>query len=152
LRLARIAIWTSNHDNIAVRIADPDFLVTGVRVYMRLDDDARAERAGVCDGAIKVVGFEPEQDTVTRGRRVRIAEVGVVVITPTVQLHQHLAVTDELFIFATAMAALAAQQPPIPSTAGFNVPYGYQRLRLHGPYDLGATVPGQMPRGQFGLI
>ena len=67
MRLAQIAIRTGKHDNVPVGIADPDFLVTGVRVHMRLDDDARAERAGVCDGAIKAIGFEPEQDAMTGG-------------------------------------------------------------------------------------
>jgi hypothetical protein len=33
----------------------------------------------------------------------------VVVITPMMKLHQQLAVTDELLVLSTAMAALAAQ-------------------------------------------
>jgi hypothetical protein len=124
LRLAQIAIRTGQHDNISVGVTDPNFPMTGVRVHMRLDNDARAERAGICDGAIEVVGFEPEQDAMTGGRRVRIAKVGMVVIAPMVQLHQQLAVTDELLVFATAMGALAAQQLLIPCTAGLNVPNG----------------------------
>jgi hypothetical protein len=69
MRLAQIAIRTGKHDNIPVGIADPDFPVTGVRVHMRFDDGARAERAGVCDGAIEVIGFKPKQDAMTGGRR-----------------------------------------------------------------------------------
>ena len=114
MRLGQIAIGASKHDDISVGIADPDFPVTRIRVHMRLDDDARAERPGVCDGAIKIIGLEPEQDSMTGRRRVRIAEVGMVVITPMVQLHQHLAITNELFVFATAMAALGR---PLATTA-----------------------------------
>jgi hypothetical protein len=40
------------------------------------------------------------------------------------KLHQQLAVTDELLVLSTAMAALAAQYAPIPSATGFNVLHG----------------------------
>jgi hypothetical protein len=61
----------------------------------------------------------------TGGGEVRIAKIGMIVITPMVQLHQHLAVADKLLIFPAAMTALAAEQPLIPGATGLDVPYGY---------------------------
>ena len=109
MHLNQIAIRTGKHHNISVGIADPDFPVAGIRVHVRLDDHARAEHAGICYGAIEIVGFKPKQDPMTKGSRIRIAEVGVVVIALMMKLHQQLAVTDELLVLSTAMAALAAQ-------------------------------------------
>ena len=53
---------------------------------------------------------------------VRVAEIGMVVLAPKMQLQYKFAAADEPLIDGSAMCALAAEELPVPATARFNVP------------------------------
>ena len=59
-------------------------------------------------------------------------ELRMMVRIPAVQLQDHAAVERQLFIFAAAVGALAAQYGLVPAARGFDVGHGDQGLRLHG--------------------
>jgi hypothetical protein len=58
----------------------------GLRPDVRLFDDLRPQLVSPSDGRVEIVDLEPQHDAMSRGRRVRIDEVGVVLRVPRVQL------------------------------------------------------------------
>jgi hypothetical protein len=118
--------------HIIVEVFYPALSVVRARVYTRLFDDCRAERAGLLDRSVERAHLEPEQNAETVARCAWIAKVGMPMNVPGVKLENHFAILDDLFVFIAAMTALAAKQLPVPMAAALHVTHGDQRLSLHG--------------------
>jgi hypothetical protein len=81
-------VRTGNNHHITVRIAEPNLLVPGRWVDVRLLDDLGPQFACSLNHRVKVVYLEPQQDTVSRPHSICIDEIGVVFLLPSVQLKQ----------------------------------------------------------------
>lgn len=83
------------------------------------------------DGRIKILYLKPQQHTIAMSQ-FRIPDGPVMVLNvPVVQLHNQLAVGDQLFVMAPTMAALTSQQPLVPATARLNISDTNKRLWTH---------------------
>jgi hypothetical protein len=82
----RFTVRAGYHHDIPVGITEPDLSVLWRGVDVRLFDDLRAQAAGSLHGRVEIVYLEPQQDAVSRRRRIRVDEVGVVFLVPRVQL------------------------------------------------------------------
>jgi hypothetical protein len=95
-------------------------------------DQLHAHFRGALHDRVKVVYLEPQQDAVSVGLNITIANRSVMVAySEAVQLKDKLAVRDQPLIFGAPMIAPAAQQPLVPSAARFHIGYGDERLRTH---------------------
>jgi hypothetical protein len=89
------------------------------------------EFLGAAQGGVKVFHFEPQQHAISMGQ-FWVADAPVMMSNvPVVQLHQQLTIRNQLFVMASAVAALAPEQTLVPATARFNVPNANQRLWAH---------------------
>lgn len=81
---------------------------------------------------IEVVDFKPEQNAVSIGLVVAIADGAVVMFDlEMMQLEDQLAIADQPLIVRAAVVALAAQEVLIPAAAGLDISDGDHRLRAH---------------------
>jgi hypothetical protein len=107
-------------------------------------DDLYAHFSRALHHRVKVVYFEPQQDSVSVRFVIAIADRAVMMLDfKTVQLKHELATRYQLFINGTSMIAPAAEQTLIPLAACFHVGHSDQRLRTH-PRKGSRRVP--MPR------
>jgi hypothetical protein len=84
------------------------------------------------NGAVKVIELEPQCEAVAVWARRGIADPPVMVLhVEAVQLHHQLAVVDQPLILVASMAALAAEQRPIPAAAPLDIRHVDKRLRTH---------------------
>ena len=91
----------------------------------------RLELVNAGQGRVEVVDFEPEEDAVSMGE-VGIADGAMMMFhIPAMELHDEFAVGNELLVMRAAMAALAVQEPLVPTAAGFDVTNTNERLRAH---------------------
>ena len=79
-----LAVWTCDHDHVAIRIAQPHLAVLRRRIDMRLFDDLGAQVARARDGGIEVSDFEPQHDAMSDRRRVRIDKIRMILLIPRV--------------------------------------------------------------------
>ena len=91
-----------------------------------------AHLGGALQDRVKVVHFKPEQDAVSIGLVIAVANPPMVVFHfEAVQLKDQLAIGNQLLVMGTSMKTPAAQQSLVPSAAGFHVGYCDERLRSH---------------------
>ena len=91
-----------------------------------------AHLSGTLQDRVKVVYFEPEQDAVSVGLVIAVANRPMMVLNfEAVQLKDQLAIRNQLLVLGTSMVTPAAQQALVPSAAGFYIGYGDERLRAH---------------------
>jgi hypothetical protein len=83
-------IRTGNHNHITIKIAEPNFPVLGPGVDVRFFDDLGPQPTSSLHDGVKIVYLEPQQDTVSRRRRVCVDEVWVVFLVPSVELKKQL--------------------------------------------------------------
>ena len=76
---------------------------------MRLFDDCGAERARLLYRGVKRAQLEPEQNTEAVGRCVRVAKVCMTMNVPRMKLENDFAIFHNLFVFISAMTALATK-------------------------------------------
>ena len=77
---------------------------------------------GTLQRGVKVLHFKPQQDSISM-RQSRISDPPMMMFNvPIVQLEDQLIIGNQLFIMASSMAALAAQQTLVPETARFDIP------------------------------
>ena len=83
-----------------------------------------AHLSGALQDRVKVVHFEPEQDAVSVGLVIAVANRPMMVFNlEAVQLKDQLAIRNQLLVLGASMEAPAAQQPLVPSAAGFHIGY-----------------------------
>ena len=130
-------VRAGNHHGVPVGIAHPAFpviwpAVAVGRISMFGHDNLHVHLGGALHDRVKVVHLEPQSHAVSVGLVISIAYRAVMVFHfEAVQLKDQLAVRDQLLIYRAAMIAPAAQQPLIPSAAGFHIGHGNERLRPH---------------------
>ncbi len=114
------------------------------RIPMSRQDDVRPEFPSPHHGGIKIVQFKPQQYAVSVSE-FRIADGAVMMIhTPVVQLHQQLAIRNQLLVLASAVPALAAQKTLVPATACFDISYTNEGLGTHSQRDCNATTAASL--------
>jgi hypothetical protein len=106
--------------------------VTIQRVPMPGQHNFNAHLSGALQDRVKVVYFKPEQDAISVGFVIAVANRPMMVFNfKAVQLKDQLAVRNQLLVLGSSVAAAAAQQALIPSAAGFYIGYGNERVRAH---------------------
>ena len=101
------------------------------RVSVARQDNLRPEFLRAVQGRIKVFHLKPQQHAIPMSQ-FRIADGPVMMSNlPVVQLHEQLAIRNQLLVVASAVAALATQQTLVPATACFDIPNTNQRLWTH---------------------
>jgi hypothetical protein len=91
-----------------------------------------AHLSGSPHDGVKVVHFEPEQDAVSVGLVIAVANRPMMVFDfEAVQLKDQLAIRNQLLVLGASMAAPATQQALVPPAAGFDIGYCDERLRAH---------------------
>src|SRR4051812_25643510 len=101
------------------------------RIAMAREDNLRAKLLSTANGSIEVLDFKPQLHPVPISQ-IRISDRPVVVFNfPTVQLHEQLAIGNQLLVVRSAVAALASQQPLVPATARFDIPNANHGLWAH---------------------
>lgn len=110
-------------------------------------DDLHAHFSGALDDCVKVIDLEPQQYAISIWLVIAITDGAVMVFDfEPVQLKDKPLIPDQLLVFGPAMTTLAAQQALVPSTACFDIGYGYERLRAHiRKPNTAAPTPQQGP-------
>ena len=70
-----LAVRPGEYDHEPVGIANPNLLVLGLQVNVRFLNDLRLQRARSPNGGVKIVHFEPQQDSVARWYRTPVSQV-----------------------------------------------------------------------------
>jgi hypothetical protein len=107
----------------------------GPGVDVRFFDDLRTQRASSLHDRVKIVYLEPQQDTVSRRRRVCVNEVGVVFLVPSVELKKQLTrARDPLVQVAVAVfwKRVCSKQFRVPATTRSNIAHRYEGLSHDG--------------------
>jgi hypothetical protein len=129
-----VAVGTDNHHDIAVGIAEPNFPVPGRGIDVRFQDNLGPQAVGSRHGRIKIIDFEPQQDTVSGWRRSRVDEVGMVFLVPGVQLKNHPTRTRDAIVHVSMVMfrkRVCSKQFSVPAAACPDIAHRYERL---GPY------------------
>src|SRR5216683_7090971 len=141
---SEVAVGASQHHDVALRIAEPDFAVSRGRVDLRPLEDRSPERAGARDRRVEVADLEPEQDPVAVGPEVGVSQVRMIVGVPGVQLEdERPGRVHELLVLVAAVAARAAEELLVPAAAGRYVANRDQRLGLHSSRWVSAGPTGR---------
>src|ERR1700677_5134038 len=136
------SIRAGDHNAVAVRVAHLTLPMVGAtvalrRVTMAGQHDLDAHFGSALDCRIEVLHLEPEQYTIAVGSVGAIADGAVMMLDfKAVQLQDEAAILHQLLILPSAVSPAAAQQPLIPSAAGFDVRDTDERLRVHGSYPV----------------
>jgi hypothetical protein len=128
-------IRTGNHHHITIRIAEPNFPVLGPGVDVRFFDDLGPQPTSSLHDRVKIVYLEPQQDTVSRRRRVCVDEVWVVFLVPSVELKKQLTgARDPIVHVAVAVfwKRVCSKQFGVPATTRPNIAHRYEGLSLDG--------------------
>ena len=128
-------VRTGNYHHITVGIAEPNFLVLGSGVDVRFFDDLGTQRPSSLHDRVKIVYLEPQQDAVSRRRRVCVDEVGVVFLVPSVELKKQLTrARDPLVHVAVAVfwKRVCSKQFRVPATTRPNIAHRYEGLSHDG--------------------
>jgi hypothetical protein len=128
-------IRTGNHHYITVGIAEPNFPVLGPGVDVRFFDDLGPQPTSSLHDRVKIVHLEPQQDTVSRRRRVCVDEVRVVFLVPSMELKQQLTRARNSFVHvavAVFWERVCSKQFGVPATTRPNIAHRYEGLSLDG--------------------
>jgi hypothetical protein len=131
------AVGAGEYDDIVVGIAEPNLAVLGRRVEVRFQDDLGVQGAGTLDDGVKIVYLEPEQDTVSGGRRVAVDEVGMVFRVPGVELEKQLARARDALVevaMRVVWERVRCEKFPVPATTGADIAHGYEGLSGDGRF------------------
>jgi hypothetical protein len=134
------SIGAGDDDGIVIRIAHPTLPVIGAaiavgRVSVPRQHNFDAHLSDALHYCLKVFNFEPEQHTIAVGSVGNIADRAVMVCAfKAMKLQDEAAIVDELFVLATAMSPLTAQQAFIPQAAGFDIRDTDEGLGHHRSY------------------
>ena len=105
-----------------------------VGIDVRFLDDLGFQRASTFDRSVEVVHLEPEQDSMSDWRRVRVDEIRVILLVPRMEL-QDQATVDQQPIVAIAMLmfrqSFDSEQLLVPAAAYPYIAHGNQRLGLN---------------------
>jgi hypothetical protein len=96
----------------------------GPRVDVRFFDDLRTQRASSLHDRVKIVYLKPQQDAVSRRRRVCVDEVGVIFLIPSVELKKQLTrARDPIVHVAVAVLweRVRSKQVRVPATTRPNI-------------------------------
>ena len=107
----------------------------GPGVDVRFFDDLRTQGASSLHDRVKIVYLEPQQDTVSRRRRVCVDEVGVVFLVLSVELKKQLTrARDPLVQVAVAVfwKRVCSKQFRVPATTRSNIAHRYEGLSHDG--------------------
>ncbi len=106
---------------------------------MARQDNLRPKFLGADYGCIKVLHFKPQQHSIPMSQ-FRIPDGAVMMANvPVVQLHEQLAIRDQLLVLGSTMAALASKHALIPATARFNISNTNQGLWTHVQFHSNST-------------
>jgi hypothetical protein len=101
-------------------------------ISMPRHDNLDAHLGGTLHDRVKIVNFKPQQNAVSVGSIVSIADRTVMMFyVEAVQLKDEFAIRNQLLISSAAMIASTPKQPLVPFAACFHVRYRNQRLRAH---------------------
>jgi len=91
------------------------------RIPVARQGNLRQEFLGADYGRIKVLHFKPQQHSIPMSQS--WIPDGAVMMTnmPAMQLHEQLAVRNQLRVLASTVAAPASQKTLVPATARFNI-------------------------------
>lgn len=102
------------------------------RIAMTGQDDLRVQLRRPGRRRFEVIDLEPQEDAVAV-REAGVADGAVMVLDfPTVQLQDQSSLRNEPFVIGSAMVAPAAQEPLVPTAAGFDIAHADERLWVHG--------------------
>ena len=87
-----------DYNDIAVGVTKPHLSVGRGWVEVGLLYDLRAQRASLFDGLIKIVYLEPEHDAVRKRRSVRVDQVRVIVLVPSMELKNYMTIPEHPII------------------------------------------------------
>jgi hypothetical protein len=109
------------------------------RIPVARQGNLRPEFLGAGYRRIKVLHFKPQQHSIPMSHS--WIPDGAVMMTnmPAMQLHEQLAVRNQLFVLASTLAALASQKTLVPATAGFNISNTNQGLWTHSQFHSNST-------------
>ncbi len=97
-------------------------------------DDLGVQRASTLDCSVEIGDFEPQQDSMSDWRRVRVDEIRVILLVPRMEL-QDQATVDQQPIVAIAMLmfrqSFDSEQLLVPTAAYPHIAHGNQRLGLN---------------------
>ncbi len=97
-------------------------------------DDLGLNRASTFDRGVEVADLEPEQDSMSDRRRVRVDEIRMILLVPRMEL-QDQATVDQQPIVAIAMLmfrqSFDSEQLLVPTAADPHIAHGNQRLGLN---------------------
>ena len=98
---------------------------------MARQDNLRPKFLGAHYGRVKVLHFKPQQHSIPR-RQFRIPDGAVMVSNvPAMQLHEQLAIRNQLLVLGSTVAALASKKKLVPTTARFDISDTNQGLGTH---------------------
>jgi hypothetical protein len=107
----------------------------GPGVDVRFFDNLRPQRASSLHDRVKIVYLKPQQDTVSRRRRVCVDEVGVVFLVPSVELKKQLTrARDPMVHVAVAVfwKRVCSKQFRVPATTRPDIAHRYEGLSHDG--------------------
>lgn len=109
------------------------------RIPVARQGKLRPEFLGADYSRIKVLHFKPQQHSIPMSQS--WIPDGTVMMTnmPAVQLHEQLAVRNQLLVLASTVAAPASQQTLVPATARFNISNTNQGLWTHSQFHCNST-------------
>jgi hypothetical protein len=79
-----LAVWTGDHDDVPVRIAQPHLAMLRGRIDVRLLNDRRLEGPHALHWGVEVVHLKPQKNAVPNWCRVGVDEVRVLLFIPCV--------------------------------------------------------------------
>src|SRR3954454_22090266 len=137
IRPWRLAVGACEHDEIAIRIAEPDLAMSRParavrRVAVRRQHDVGVERFSAANRVVEIVDLEPERDAVAVRPRRWVADWAMVMLdSEAMQLEHEASVAKQALVFLSTVPAVTTEQLLIPTTAPRNVGDRDQRLRSH---------------------
>jgi len=127
------AVRAADHDDIAIRIAQPHFPVLRRRIDKRLFNHLGLQSARTPHSGIEIVQLKPEHDTMGNRRRGAIHKVRMIFLVPGVKLKNDLAgYGDPVIGIAMGMVGqrVCAKERSVPRTTGTNIFHSDERLRF----------------------
>jgi hypothetical protein len=117
-----------------------------VRVEVWLLDHIGMQRTSSLDRRIEIVHLEPQQDSMSRWRQVRVDKIRVILLVPGMDLEDQLTVTKYPIINIAMLVfreCADSQQLLIPAAACAYVSHGNQRLSLNMCSSLHVLAGGE---------
>ena len=125
------ALRARKHDRVAIRIAQPAFPVRVLTAMARLED-VGFHLLGTRNSGVEIFQLKPEEDTIAVRPKLGIPKSTVMVLDlPIVQLEDQISVRDQSLVIRPAVAALAAKEALIPTTARLDILHANKGLETH---------------------